>query len=61
MPPLKFICPVTGNPVVTDIDLNDRDVAALNDNTELSCPYCPQPHRIDEIQGWLRGTEPELE
>jgi hypothetical protein len=59
MPPLKFICPVTGNAVDTDID--EESFAALNDDTELSCPYCPQPHRINEVQGWFRDIKSELD
>jgi len=40
MPPLKFVCPVSGNTVETDIDIDEEGFAALERDTELSCPYC---------------------
>jgi hypothetical protein len=41
MPPLKFVCPVSGNTVETDIDIDEEGFAALERDTELSWPYCP--------------------
>ena len=59
--PLKFICPVNGKQVDTDIDLDEDSFASLQDATELGCPYCADTHRLDEVQCWLGDTIPEFE
>jgi hypothetical protein len=51
--PLKFICPVNGKQVDTDIDLDEDSFASLHDPTELGCPHCTDPHRLDNVQSWL--------
>jgi hypothetical protein len=62
MPQLKFVCPVTGKTVDTGVDIDEDSFACLRDDTELGCPHCAKPHRIDEIAGWLLGDiEPQLE
>ena len=59
--PLKFICPVNGKQVDTDIDLDEDSFASLHDFTELGCPHCADPHRLDNVQSWLGDTIPEFE
>jgi hypothetical protein len=61
MLPLKFICPATNNKVDTGMDFDDQGFADLDDDTELSCPHCSEPHRIGEVQSWLGDFEPEHE
>ena len=62
MPRLKFICPVTSKTVDTGVDIDEDSFAGLRDDTELGCPHCAKPHRIDEIAGWLLDDiEPEIE
>ena len=47
MPPLRFICPATGNEVDTDIDLDGQSFAALPRHiTRFGCPHCDEPHRL---------------
>ena len=54
--PLKFICPVNGKQVDTDIDLDEDSFASLHDATELGCPHCTDTHRLDNVQSWLGDT-----
>jgi hypothetical protein len=61
MPPLKFICPTTAIEVDTVIDLDEGTFAHLDDDTELNCPHCPEPHRLGEVQSWLGDFQPELD
>jgi hypothetical protein len=62
MPPLKFMCPITGNEVDTGIDLDAASLASLpRDRTELSCPHCNKPHILAGISAWLGELQPEYE
>lgn len=61
MAPLKFICPTTGHEVDTGIDVDDDSFAALDDETSLSCPHCPDAHRLSGVQSWLGDMVPEFE
>ena len=45
----------------TGIDVDDDSFAALDDETSLSCPHCPDEHRLSEVQSWLGDTVPEFE
>jgi len=54
MPPLKFICPATGNEIDTGIDLDAQIFAALpRDITPFDCPHCDDPHLLAGVQAWL--------
>ena len=47
MPPLRFICPATGNEVDTDIDLDGRSFAALPRHiTRFGCLHPTSPHLL---------------
>jgi hypothetical protein len=62
MPPLKFICPATGNEVDTGIDLEAQNFAALPRNiTPFGCPHCADPHLLAHVQAWLGELQPEYE
>jgi len=59
MPPLKFICPATGNEVDTGIDLDVQSFAALPRNiTPFGCPHCADPHLLAHVQAWLGELQP---
>ena len=61
MPPLKFICPNTGNEVDAGVDLDEETFANLHDDTELACPQCSDTHRLSGVQAWLGELQPEFE
>jgi hypothetical protein len=57
---LKFVCPVSDNEVDTGLDLDPTSFAGLRrDRTDLSCPHCPNPHRLATVQAWLGELQPE--
>ncbi len=59
MPPLKFICPATGNEVDTGIDLDVQSFAALPRSiTPFGCPHCAHPHLLAHVQAWLGELQP---
>ena len=59
MPPLKFICPATGNEVDPGIDLDVQSFAALPRNiTPFGCPHCAEPHLLAHVQAWLGELQP---
>ena len=62
MPPLRFICPATGNEVDTDIDLDGQSFAALPRHiTRFGCPHCDEPHRLAGMQAWLGELQSDHE
>jgi hypothetical protein len=62
MPPLKFMCPISGNAVDTGIDIDAASFASLpRDSTELSCSYCGEPHVLAGVSAWLGELQPEYE
>jgi hypothetical protein len=61
LPPLKFICPVSGKEADTGVELDEDTFARLNDETELSCPHCSETHRLCEVLSWLGDEHPEVE
>lgn len=51
---LVFLCPSTGHTVFTGIEtdaVSFRDIPRVT--TYLSCPHCPAPHRMLDVQAWL--------
>ena len=62
MPPLRFICPATGNEVDTGIDLDVQSFAALPHNiTPFWCPHREEPHLLAGVQAWLGELQPDHE
>jgi hypothetical protein len=62
MPPLRFICPATGNEVDTGIDLDVQSFAGLPRNiTPFGCPHCDEPHLLAGVQAWLGELQPDHE
>ena len=59
MPPLRFICPATGNEVDTDIDLDGQSFAALPRHiTPFGCPHCDEPHLLAGIRRGSANSNP---
>jgi hypothetical protein len=62
MPPLKFMCPISGNEADTGIDMDAASFASLpRDSTELSCPHCSKSHVLAGVSAWLAELQPEYE
>jgi hypothetical protein len=52
---LAFVCPVTGESVFTDLDIDSRSYSSIAKNrlSQLRCPQCGEPHELAEVVSWL--------
>jgi len=50
---LYFVCPATGQEVSTQLDVDPESYVTLASNGEaVSCPHCPDPHLLSDLQSW---------
>jgi hypothetical protein len=52
---LAFVCPVTGNSVFTDLEIdNERYPLVLRNRlSQVQCPHCTEPHDLSQVVSWL--------
>jgi len=58
MPQVMINCPKTGNPISTQMNMDQRsfDTATLSQNS-VDCPECRQTHTWDKKDAFLEGEE----
>ena len=49
---LVYVCPTTGDEVLTGIEMRPETLESLRAET-VRCPYCLQVHPLGVIRAWL--------
>jgi hypothetical protein len=53
---LVFICPATGDEVLTGIEMESETLESLR-TEPVRCPYCRQVHQLSGILAWLQNED----
>jgi hypothetical protein len=58
---LCFVCPITGNSVSTNLEIDAESFSTLFNNgfCPVECPHCGKPHNLSKLAAWLTEDDPE--
>ncbi len=54
---LVFVCPTTGQEVLTGLEMDAATLLRLR-SEHVGCPHCDVPHALSTTRAWVVGHEP---